>query len=385
LNFPDRCVALQQPGRLVFGPGCAGGFAEALLAAGPRRPLAIATTPVLPLLEPIREALERGGAKLEIWDGVNQEPTIATYEAAMGAANDARADAVIGFGGGSALDVAKLVAAGIGSSQPIREKIGIGNVDGRKTFLACLPTTAGTGSEASPNAILLDENDQAKKGVISPHLVPDLVFVDPELTRSVPPALTGATGIDALSHCLEAYANRLAHPLVDPFALEGVRLIAAHLQRAVRDGSDLEARAAVALGSLYGGMCLGPVNTGAVHALAYPLGGEFHVPHGVSIALLLPYVVEFNLPAAPERYAQLAIAMGAEADGDTAATAARAVPLLQGLVRDCGVPARLSEVGVTEAHLERMVESGMKVTRLLERNPREVTAADALAIYRRAL
>lgn len=357
---------------------------EDLLAAGARRPIAITATPVAPLLKPLAGAFAARGVELGVWDGVNSEPTIAVYENALHAARAFGADAVIGFGGGSALDAAKLVAAGIGSEQPIRDKIGIGKVDGRGALLACLPTTAGTGSEASPNAILLDETDMAKKGVISPRLVPDMTYVDPELTLSVPPALTGATGIDALSHCLEAYANKFAHPLVDPFALEGVRLIGANLRRAVEAGDDIEARSTVALGSLFGGMCLGPVNTGAVHALAYPLGGEFHVPHGVSIAVMLPYVVEFNLPAAPKRYATLAVALGAEGGRDSAATAAKLPGLLHALVRDCGAPSRLSELGVGEADLPRMVEGAMKVTRLLDRNPREVTAADAMEIYRKA-
>src|SRR5262249_48336492 len=160
-------------------------------------------------------------------------------------------------------------------------------------FLVCLPTTAGTGSEVSPNAILLDEADQLKKGVVSPYLVPDAAYVDPQLTRSVPPSVTAATGLDALTHCIEAYANKFAHPAVDLYALQGVGIIAQNLLRAVRNGGDMEARTELSLGSFYGGLCLGPVNTAAVHALAYPLGGQFHVAHGVSNAVLLPHVIRF--------------------------------------------------------------------------------------------
>src|SRR5439155_14470982 len=153
---------------------------------------------------------------------------------------------------------------------------------------------------------------QLKKAAISPHLVSDAAYVDPALTMSVPPAVTAATGMDALTHCIEAYANRFAHPVVDMYALQGIRLIAANLPLAVERGDDLEARTNVALGSLYGGMCLGPVNTAAVHALSYPLGGEFKVAHGVSNAVLLPHVLEFNLSAAPQRYADIAVALGAQ-------------------------------------------------------------------------
>ena len=203
---------------------------------------------------------------------------------------------------------------------------------GRELPLVCLPTTAGTGAEVSPNAILLDEADELKKGVVSPHLVPDAAFVDPLLTISVPPAVTAATGLDALTHCIEAYANKFAHPIVDTYALQGIRLISANLVRAVRNGNDIEARAALALGSLYGGLCLGPVNTAAVHALAYPLGGRFHIAHGVSNALLLPHVLRFNFSAAPERYAEIAVALGVARNGSDLGTAEQGVEFLSQLI-----------------------------------------------------
>jgi alcohol dehydrogenase class IV len=262
---------------------------------------------------------------------------------------------------------------------------GIGKLKGRGTWLACLPTTSGTGSEASPIAILLDESDQQKKGVISPHLVPDAAYVDPLLTCSVPPSVTAATGIDALTHCIEAYANRQSHPMVDIFAREGIRLIADNLPRAVQEGSDLAARTALSLGSLYGGLCLGPVNTAAVHALAYPLGGEFHIAHGVTNAILLPHVLEFNLTAAPERYADIAVALGVERRADPLATAKLGVERVRELVQRCGIPSRLRDYGIGEDAIEGMVRSAMAVTRLLVQNVRPVTERDAWDIYRKAL
>ncbi len=201
------------------------------------------------------------------------------------------------WGGGSAMDVAKLVAALLDGRQQIGEVFGIGKLAGRSTPLACVPTTSGTGSEVSPIAIVQDSADGLKKGVISPYLVPDAAFVDPLLTLGMPPAVTASTGIDALTHCIEAYANRQAHPLVDTWALEGIRRIARSLPAAYADGRNVAARTDVALGSMYGGMCLGPVNTAAVHALAYPLGSDFGVAHGTSNAVLLEHVLEFNLPA----------------------------------------------------------------------------------------
>src|SRR5690606_18724800 len=257
------------------------------------------------------------------------------------------------------------------------EAFGVGKLAGRSTYLACLPTTAGTGSEVSPIAILLDESDELKKGVVSPYLVPDAAYVDPLLTLTVPPAITAATGIDAFTHCVEAYVNRFSHPIVDLYAREGIRLISRNLARAVREGKDIEARTSLALGSMYGGLCLGPVNTAAVHALSYPLGGEFHVAHGVSNAVLLAHVLEFNLPAAPRRYAEVALALGVEPAADDLQTAQRGLARIRELLQECGLPLRLSEVGVPESAIDRMAQSAMTVQRLLERNVREVTEQDA--------
>jgi alcohol dehydrogenase class IV len=322
---------------------------------------------------------------VSICDRIAREPTVDMFRTCLSAARDARADAVIGFGGGSPMDVAKLVAALLSAKQDIREAFGIAKLAGRSTYLACVPTTAGTGSEVSPNAVILDEAESLKKAVISPHLVPDGAYVDPILTLSVPPAVTAATGMDALTHCIEAYANRFAHPIVDVYALEGIRLIAQNLAKAVEQGNDVPARTAVALGSLYGGMCLGPVNTAAVHALAYPMGSEFHVAHGVSNAVLLPHVLEFNLPAAPQRYAAIALQLGAQASDDTLKTAQRGLQIVRELCRKCGIPAHMAQLGVPTDSIERMARSAMTVTRLLERNVREVRFEDAIEIYRRAM
>jgi alcohol dehydrogenase class IV len=221
--------------------------------------------------------------------------------------------------------------------------------------------------------------------VVSPHLVPDAAYVDPALTVSMPPAVTAATGIDAFTHCIEAYANRFAHPIVDTYALEGIRLISRNLVRAIENGTDIEARTSMALGSLYGGLCLGPVNTAAVHALSYPLGGEFHVAHGVANAVLLPHVLEFNLPAAPARYAEVAVALGAERGRDDMETAQRGLELVRELSRRCGLPSRLGDFGIDASAIDRMARAAMTVQRLLERNLREVTEQDAREIYKAAL
>jgi alcohol dehydrogenase class IV len=381
----QRILTLHQLRTLVFGAGCSVQCAQNLVARNVRSVLVVTSPPVRPLGEPIYAQLRDHGALVTIWDEIRQEPTLGEFLSALSVAREVNADAIVGLGGGSAMDVAKLVAALMSGEQVIHDVFGIGKLKGRGTWLACLPTTSGTGSEASPIAILLDESDQQKKGVISPHLVPDAAYVDPLLTCSVPPSVTAATGIDALTHCIEAYANRQSHPMVDIFAREGIRLIADNLPRAVQEGSDLAARTALSLGSLYGGLCLGPVNTAAVHALAYPLGGEFHIAHGVTNAILLPHVLEFNLTAAPERYADIAVALGVERRADPLATAKLGVERVRELVQRCGIPSRLRDYGIGEDAIEGMVRSAMAVTRLLVQNVRPVTERDAWDIYRKAL
>jgi alcohol dehydrogenase class IV len=214
--------------------------------------------------------------------------------------------------------------------------------------------------------------------------VPDAAIVDPLLTVSVPPAVTAATGLDALTHCIEEYANKFAHPLVDLYALEGIRLISANLLRAVRDGGDLDARAKLALGSLYGGLGLGTVGCAGVHALSYPLGGQFRVAHGVSNAVLLPHVLRFNLPAAAERYADIARALGLRGGGSSMALAEAGVEHLAQLSRACEVPKSLSALGVPRSAIPSMAKSAMQVTRLLKNNPRVITEEDAATIYAEA-
>jgi alcohol dehydrogenase len=374
-------ITILQPQRIVFGNGCAVNCAELLAQKSVRRVLLVSSTPVLPHLGFLIAAIQKTGCQVVQAPPVDKEPTKAMLEKSLEKARAEKVDGVLGVGGGSALDVAKLVAALTRGSQKIEEIFGIGFLKGRELPLFCLPTTSGTGSEVSPNAILLDESDELKKGVVSPFLVPDAAIVDPDLTMSVPAPVTAATGLDALTHCIEAYANNFAHPAVDMYALQGIRLIAANLLRAVRNGGDAEARAALSLGSLYGGLCLGPVNTAAVHALSYPLGGQFHVAHGVSNAVLLPPVLRFNLPQAINRYADVALALGVEPGKSAKATAERGIDWMEQLSKDCGVPQRLSAFKVPREALPGMAKAAMKVTRLLKNNLRPVTEADVLAIY----
>jgi len=380
-----RAISYTQPRRVAFGNGCSSMCAQDLLGLGLRRAFVVTGPPIRPLLEPLVEDLKRGGASVTVWDGVSSEPTTAMLGEALEAARATEPDLIIGFGGGSSMDVAKLVASLPGSGQTVQEAFGTDLLASRRTHLALLPTTSGTGSEVSPVAIVLDEAARLKKGVVSQHLVADAAYVDPLLTITVPPAVTAATGMDALTHCIEEYANRFAHPVIDLYALQGIRLISANLLRAVEKGDDQEARAKVSLGSLYGGLGLGPVNTGAVHALAYPLGGEFHVAHGVSNALLLPHVIECCLHDAPERYADIALAMGVEPGDSPAETAQRGLRRIWELSEQCGIPSHMSDLGVPREAIPRMTEGAMTVERLLKNTPHRITADEARAIYEAAL
>jgi alcohol dehydrogenase class IV len=258
---------------------------------------------------------------------------------------------------------------------------GIDQVRDRKLMLACIPTTAGTGSEVSPNAILLDEKENLKKGVVSKFLVPDMAFVDPVMTYSVPPAVTASTGIDALTHCIEWYANKFAHPVTDMYTLEGIRLITRSLENAFISGTNAKARADVALGSLYGGLCLGPVNTGAVHALSYPLGGEYHIPHGIANAILLPHVMRINLPEATSRYANIGLAMGINVYGNEDELAIEAIERIAQLCRSIGIPQSLTEYHVGIDEVPGMTQAALTVKRLLKNNLRELTEEEVSGVY----
>jgi len=374
-------ITLLQPPKIVFGIGCMDQFIGDYLELGFKRLFVLTTPPVIPLIQPLIEKLREEGITITINNEIIHEPTIDDFKKILDMARSCDADSVLGIGGGSVLDTSKLVAALIESNQQIEDLFGIGFLKDRKRWVACLPTTAGTGSEASPNAILLDENDKLKKGIVSPYLVVDAVYADPKLTVTVPPKVTAETGMDALTHCIEAYTNKFSHPVIDMYALEGIKLISGNLLRAVKNGNDIEAREALLLGSLYGGLCLGPVNTAAVHALSYPLGGEFHISHGLSNAILLPSVMRFNMSADISKYAKVAEACGAKPGATEVETAENGIKLIAKLSADCGIPTKLSALDIPIDAVNRLAKAGIGVTRLLKNNPREVTYEDAKNIY----
>ncbi|MBA0882811.1 iron-containing alcohol dehydrogenase [Flavobacterium undicola] len=376
-------IVILNPNRVVFGEGSMQRFVSDFIEKGFKRMFLVTIAELRSTLTPFLEELKSQGIAIVTDESIVSEPTFDDFNTILGKAIAFNADSVVGIGGGSVLDVAKLVAAQLKNSQTLDEIKGIGNLKERKTYVACIPTTSGTGSEVSPNAIFVN-NQGEKVGIISPFLVPDAAYIDPVLTVSLPRNITAATGIDALTHCLEAYTNKFAHPFVDLYALEGVRIIAKYLKRACDDGTDLEARSQVALGSMYGGMCLGPVNTAAVHALSYPLGVEYHIPHGLSNALLLPSVMEYNIEANASKYERIAEVLGAEKKNSSRETALEGVKIMKQLIDDCGLPTGLGQAGVKEESIAKLAEEAIKVQRLLKNNIREIAVSDAVAIYKSA-
>lgn len=376
-----KAIELKQPQRIVFGTGCMSQMRDDFLASGMKKLFLLTADPILPLIQPTICGLEQEGVSVCVETKILGEPTVCDFKRILKEAQEFHADSVIGIGGGSVMDVAKLVATFLHSEQTIEECYGIGFIKKRGVWFACVPTTAGTGSEVSPNAILLDETDNGKKGIISNHLLCDVAYLDPNLTATVPPRITAETGMDALTHCIEVYTNKFAHPCVDMYALKGISLIAKNLERAVKNGKDMEAREAMLLGSMYGGLGLGPVNTAAVHALAYPVGGMFHKSHGLSNSILLPTVMRFNMQGNEKRYADVAIACGCQPGETDAETALRGVEFICKLSKACGIPQTLEQIGIPKTAVPEMAKAAMLQQRLLKNNPRPITEQDCADIY----
>ncbi|TRL41168.1 iron-containing alcohol dehydrogenase [Rhizobium straminoryzae] len=367
-------ITLHQPRRLAIGAGTVatvGGWAG---DAGST--LVIAT----PVTAGFADKLQIRG-RMRIFDAIPGEPDMATLDAALAAAREAKPDLVVGLGGGSVLDVAKLVAALWDSEQTLADVAGPNRVAGRRTRLAQVATTAGTGSEAGIRSLITDLEKGSKIAVESPHLIADLAVLDPELTFSVPPAVTAATGVDAMAHCVEAFTNRRAHPMIDGFARMGIALVGRYLKRAVRDGSDTEAREGMMLASYYGGICLGPVNTAAGHAIAYPLGTLLHLPHGLANAIVFPHVLAFNQPAAEGKTAEIAAALGlGESLGQNALCVAA-----HAYCAELGIEMSLAAHGARAEDLPRFAADAHSIRRLMDNNPIDMSIEDVTAIYEAAL
>ncbi len=326
------------------------------------------------------------GVQSTVFTEVEAEPSVQSADRCAEAARAAGCDLVVGIGGGSALDSAKVVAMLLTNGGKVEDYLGIGIVRQRGVPSILVPTTSGTGAEITPNALFYVPSIRDKKAVVSPYIIPDVAIVDPLLTLTVPPSVTAATGVDALCHALESYTSLNASPLTEMYSLESIRLIGANLRTAVGNGSDLAARDAMARASMYAGISIANAGTNAVHALAYPLQGQHRITHGIANSLMLPYVVEFNALSNLTKFAQVAEALGEPISGlSLRDAAARSIQACRLLSEDIGIPKRLADVGIKAEHLEALVEGAMQQTRLLVNNPRKVRPEDARAIFERAL
>lgn len=363
--------------RIVCEDGAAGRIGETVRARGVTRALVVSDPGLVKagVIEPALKGLSKANIYAALYPEVAADPPQAMIEAALAHAREEKIDGVIGIGGGSSMDTAKLIALLARTPQPLEDAFGVNVAKGPRLPLILAPTTAGTGSEVTPISIVTTPDDQ-KKGVVSPLLYPDVALLDATLTLALPARVTAMTGVDAMVHAIEAYTSRLRkNPLSDGLAVTALKLLHANIRRAVADGADIDARRAMLQGALAAGMAFANAPVGAVHALAYPLGGVFHAPHGLSNALVLAPVLEYNAPVANEAYAELARVVGA---GDTADAF---IADMRRLVSDMPMERTLSQIGVERQHIERLARDAMQVERLLVNNPREMTYEAARDIY----
>lgn len=337
------------------------------------------------LVKPVEAALRSAGLNPVVFDGVEPDPSEQIVLEAASFAKANGADCIIGLGGGSSMDTAKMVSVLCCSLQPLHALYGIGKVEGKRLQLIQVPTTAGTGSEVTPIAILTRE-DHSKMGIVSSQLYADVAVLDPELTLRLPPEVTAETGVDAMVHAIEAFTSKhKKNPISDALAREALRQLWFNIRSAYADGQDIAARSGMLLGAMLAGQAFANSPVAAVHALAYPIGGMFHVPHGLSNALVLPHVLRFNLPEAEALYAQLANVLLPSLSGTDGQKAKAFIQTMENLCFELGIPDRLEQVGIEAGDLPGLAKAAMQQTRLLGNNPRPVTYDDALAIYREAL
>lgn len=376
------------PHSILFGNGEVARIGKEARRLGGNRVLVVTDRVIakVGILEKVRASLEEEGLQVGVFDGTEPEPTLRNYNECLKIVSEGGYDLVVGLGGGSSMDLAKAVALVGGIGGPIKDYFGIDRVPkrGLPTIMVC--TTSGTGSEVSKFAILTDQDTNLKMAIVSPYILANVAIVDPTLTLSMPPSVTAATGMDALTHAIEGYVAVKSSPLTDALALEAARIIGRSLRPAVADGRNLEARAEMALASMIGGQVLTTTGgAGAVHGLAFALGVHYHLPHGLANSLVLPYVLEYTAMSSVPKLVKVAEALGEPSDGKSdreyAGSVVRAIFQLQ---KDIGVPIRLRDVGVEREKLPVLARDAAKQERVLLNTPRQLTEKEILAIFESA-
>ena len=356
-------------------------LSELLAERGLTRPLFVTDAQLIELgvVSPAIEALQQGADDVIVFDGIEPDPSERVVYACLDAFKAGSCDSVIAVGGGSSMDVAKVVSVLAKGKQDLPEIYGVGMVSGGRLPLFLAPTTAGTGSEVTPVAIITT-GETTKAGVSSPILLPDVAILDASLTLGLPASISAMTGIDAMVHAIEAYTSKIKkNPISDMLALRALKLLSENIRKVLASPGDVAAREAMLLGSMFAGQAFANAPVGAVHALAYPVGGHYHIPHGLSNSLMLPAVLGFNAEACPDLYAELArVIPGAEQSADGL------IDWFKTLIDESGLPATLAQANIPEADLPTLAKDAMFQQRLLINNPREVDEATALRLYEEA-
>ena len=384
----NRITLFRTIPRIVMGPGALNQLASEVRALKANKVLIVTDQGLIGtgLVKQAQDLLEKADIKCAVFGDVEADPRYEIVADCVAKIHREDADLIIGFGGGSPIDIAKISAVMAKNEGPISEYFGIDLIPNAGLATLIIPTTAGTGSEVTPIVILSDHTEKLKKGIVSQHLFPSVALLDPELTLGLPAHVTAATGMDALIHAVESFTSKNATMISDMLARQAMRLIAKHIRTAYADGRNLEARSNMLEGSLLAGMAFCTAGVTAVHAFAYPIGAEFHISHGVANSIMLTPVMEFNQLGNPAKFAQIAEYLGENTTGLSDREAAQAaVKAMRTLAADLKIPDHLSEFGIKDKDIPELAAGVMKVTRLLANNPRELTQKDAEAIYRSVL
>lgn len=372
--------------RVVYKSGLSREIGPEIQRLGGSRVLIVADKGVTGagLLAPVEESLQGVAELVGVFDDVPANSSVKVVEAGAAMAAERGADILVGVGGGSPLDTAKCMRILMTLGGQLLDYQGYNLLEQRLAPMIAIPTTAGTGSEVTPFAVIRDEDQDLKLTFASPYLVPDLAVLDPEMTRTLPPRLTAATGLDALTHAIETYVSTDNNPFSDSIAIYAIDATARHLRNATHNGNDMEARGQMLIASCMAGIAFSSGFLGAVHALAHATGGKFPVHHGTANAIFLPHVMEFNSPVVPAQYVRVAHAMGVQAGGRSdEEVIADGIAAVRALTSDCGVPTRLRDVGVPEEALDELAEVAMTDAAIFN-NPRPATYEDLVSLMHAA-
>ena len=384
-NYQVKTHIAFSPNKIIFGCGTAHSVADEVRFLRGSKVLLVTDPGVVAagLTEPVEAALQAAGVDYVMYDKVEPEPPSRIIDDGASLFTSENCDLVLGVGGGSSLDVAKGISILAVNQGKILDYIGVDNVDRKGAPMILVPTTAGTGSEVTRVLVMTDEAQNTKNVVFTPFSLPDVAVIDPDLTLSMPPVVTADTGMDALVHAIEGYVSVNATLFSDLWAEEAIRLIGTHLPTAHAKGGNTNARYNMSLAATLAGLAFTSAGLGAVHALAYPLGTEYHMTHGRTNAMMLPHVMQYNLPGSPAKYTRIAELLGKDPEGlSPLESATLSVEAVLDLLDAINVSCELGDYDIAEEDLELLVEGAMKQARLFVPNPRDLEEEDVRSIYK---